>query len=155
VHFHASDADSLFPSSMVILSIPFACIPESFDADAPLVPKALNKGEIWLVVYDDSLGVDERRKAEKPPDVLLETSTSCKLKLIFSAYTDQAIVKVTPLTGTSYRADAEDLSGLPVVTKDCGNGVLDLAFGTVPTNSNRVCGVPQPVGIPEIRTPFS
>ena len=46
--------------------------------------------------------------------------------------------------GTSYRADAEDLSGLPVVTKDCGNGVLDLAFGTVPTNSNRVCGVPQP-----------
>jgi hypothetical protein len=37
-----------------------------------------------------------------------------------------------------------DLSGLPVVTKDCGNGVLDLAFGTVPTNSNRVCGVPQP-----------
>jgi hypothetical protein len=45
---------------------------------------------------------------------------------------------------TYYRGDAEDLSRLPVVTKDCGNGVLDLAFGTVPTNSNRVCGVPQP-----------
>jgi hypothetical protein len=56
--------------------------------------------------------------------------------------------------GTSYRADAEDLSGLPVVTKDCGNSVLEFAFGTVPTNSNRVCGVPQPSAFQKLERHF-
>jgi hypothetical protein len=83
------------------------------------------------------------------------TSTSCKLKLIFSAYTDQAIDQ-------GYRAVQEllieltpkDLSGLPVVTKDCGNSVLDFAFGIIPTNANRVCGVPQPSAFQKLERHF-
>jgi hypothetical protein len=47
-----------------------------------------------------------------------------------------------------------DPSGLPVVTKDCGNSVLDFAFGTVPTDSNRVCGVPQPSAFQKLERHF-
>ena len=46
----------------------------------------------------------------------------------YSAYTDQAIDQgYRAVQELLIRADAEDLSGLPVVTKDCGNSVLDFA----------------------------
>jgi hypothetical protein len=70
----------------------------------------------------------------------------------YSAYTNQAIDQgYRAVQELLIRADAEDLSGLPVGTKDCGNSVLDFAFGTVPTNSNWVCGVPQPSAFQKLR----
>ena len=73
----------------------------------------------------------------------------------YSAYTDQAIDQsYRAVQELLIRADAEDLWGLPVVTKDCSNSVLDFAFGPVPTNSNRVCGVPQPSAFQKLERHF-
>jgi len=80
------------------------------------------------------------------------TSTSCKLKLIFLGIHQRS--RLPRCAGTSYRADAEDLSGLPGVTKDCGNSVLDFAFGIVPMNANRVCSVPQPSAFQKLERHF-
>jgi hypothetical protein len=61
----------------------------------------------------------------------------------YSVYTDQAIDQ-------GYRAVQELLIERTLKIRrdassnDCSNSVLDFTFGTVPTNSNRVCGVPQP-----------
>jgi len=45
---------------------------------------------------------------------------------------------------------------MPVVTNYRSNkfSVLDFTFGTVPTNSNRVCGVPQPSAFQKLERHF-
>jgi hypothetical protein len=43
---------------------------------------------------------------------------------------------------------------MPVVTKDCRNSVLDSLSEPVPTDSNPVCGVPQPSAIQKLERHF-
>jgi hypothetical protein len=65
-------ADFGLPSSIIVLGIPLPSVLKTFDANVPFVPKAVDDNDVRFMIDGDPFGVDERRKAEQPFDVLLD-----------------------------------------------------------------------------------